>query len=109
MTNNMDYKKTLIEKINNLVNGNWSVSKFEEEYYKYFLNEVPDMALTTNEMDFFGLVQERLDWTGPNPTMEEKKEGYLDYQEYTEWLKKNIDDFLRDGEGWHKNYIDSFK
>lgn len=105
----MDYKKVLLEKINNLINGIWTLPKFEEEYYQYFLNEVPDDSLTTTEMEFFGLVQEKLDWTAPTPSLEEKQDGYIDHQGYTEWLKNNTQDFINNEEVWYANYLNSFK
>jgi len=105
----MNYKKILLEKINNLINGTWSLPEFEKEYYQYFLEQVPDDGLSMIESEFFALVQENLDWTAENPDDQDKKYGYYNYQEYISWLKKNTQDFLKDESVWYKNYTSTFK
>ena len=91
----MDHKKILSEKINKLINGKYTVPQFEKEYYFYFIEKVPDEALTEEENLFFGEVQEKLDWTSEDPTEEEKKLGWMNHKEYVEWLKKKTDEFLK--------------
>ncbi len=107
--NRMDYKTILLEKINNLTNGTWSVLEFEKEYYQYFLDQVPGNAMNTIETEFFSLVQEKLDWTAENPDEQDKKYGYYDYLEYIAWLKKNTQEFLEDENAWYQNYLSTFK
>jgi hypothetical protein len=105
----MNYKEILLEKINNLINGTWSVPEFEKEYYQYYLDEIPDKALNLVEDSFFGLVQEKLDWTSENPNEQEKKEGWFNHLEYIAWLKGNTQSFLKNENTWYKEYISSFK
>lgn len=105
----MNYKKDLTEKINKLINGSTTVPEFEKEYSSYYLNEVPDDALNETEDIFFGLVQEKLDWIAELPTEEEKKNGYLNYEEYTSWLKENTQDFFSNEKQWYEKYSFNFK
>jgi hypothetical protein len=42
----MNYHQTLMKMIERLLSGEWSVSKFENEYYDFYLEEVPDKALS---------------------------------------------------------------
>lgn len=105
----MNYKDIFIEKINNLISNKWTVPEFEKEYYNYYLEQIPEGSLTLPQSTFFGLVQEKLDWTSKNPSDEEKKDGWFDYSEYIEWLKINAKDFLNDENNWYINYISSFK
>ncbi|HBV33005.1 TPA: hypothetical protein DEB72_00535 [Patescibacteria group bacterium] len=105
----MDYKDALTKKIYNLISGKWGVPEFEKEYYRYFLEQVPEGSLTLPQSTFYGLVQEKLDWTAESPNEQEKKDGWFNYPEYIEWLKINAQLFQENEEGWYKNHIRRFK
>jgi hypothetical protein len=100
----MDYRALLLHKIHNLISGTWEVPEFEREYYRYFLDEIPDGVLTQNEMEFFGLVQEQLDWISEAPSEIERRDGWRSYSEYVEWLKRNFEQFSKHGQEWHERY-----
>lgn len=104
----MNYREQLLEKINKLINNDWNVPTFEKEYYNFYLEQIPKNTLSNSETDFFGLVQEKLDWTAENPSYEEKKDGWADHETYIEWLKNNTREFLRDEKEWNKNYKNNF-
>ena len=104
----MNYAEELLNKINMLLSGKWDVSKFESEYYNYYLDQVPSKLLTNNEIDFFGLVQEKLDWTSPNPTEEERKNGWADHNVYKNWLRNNMEAFLKDDNSWNEKDKNNF-
>ena len=57
----MDYRKIMLEKIRHLLEGFITVSQFQDEYYDYFLDRAKQHDLTNVELDFFGLIHERLD------------------------------------------------
>jgi hypothetical protein len=96
----------LLSKINELLEGKTSVPEFQDKYYDYFLDKVPDKSLAEPELMFFGLIQEQLDWTTENPG-EDKKWGYKNYQEYTDWARKVTQAFLKDEDGWLKSYYET--
>ncbi|MBE9156080.1 hypothetical protein IQ265_04420 [Nodosilinea sp. LEGE 06152] len=60
-----EYK--LLSMINTLVAGKYGVPEFEKDYYDFYLDEVPNSALNDEESEFFGSVQEKLDWVDENP------------------------------------------
>jgi hypothetical protein len=101
----MDYRNELLNKINNLIEGRWDVPTFEKEYYNFYLEKVPKDSLTNIEHEFFGLVQEKLDWTSRLPTREESGYGWGDYNTYIQWLKNNTEKFLKDEANWSKNSV----
>jgi len=105
----MNYKEILSEKINNLLSNKWTVPEFEKEYYTYFLEQIPENTLTLQQSTFYGLVQEKLDWTAENPSDQEKKDGWLNHSEYTEWLKENNKHFQENDNLWYENFVRSFK
>lgn len=98
----MNYKEELLNKINKLINSEWDVPMFEKEYYHFYLDKVPSDKLTDSETNFFGLVQEKLEWTSENPSEEEKGYGWADYKTYTEWLRNNTREFLKNEKEWDK-------
>ena len=105
----MDYKQELLNKIQKLLSKKYTVQGFEKDYYHYYLDQVPEGALSMIEHTFFGLVQENLDWTGDSRTEEDKKEGWFSGSEYILWLKKSTQDFQENQDQWYENYVKSFK
>lgn len=92
----MNYRKIFLEKIDNLLNSNWTVPEFQDKYYNFYLSHSSSEYLNELETTFFGLVQEKLDWTAENPAENEKKYGWMDYNEFKEWLKINTKKFLEE-------------
>jgi len=91
----MDYRKILLDKVNKLISKEWAVPQFEKEYYSYYLNEVPEKALNNDELMFFGEIQEKLDWTAEKLSNLERYYGWLDFDQYLEYVKRITDDFLK--------------
>ena len=69
----------------------WSVGRFREEYYPYFLDKVPTDALSEDDEDFFAAVQEKLDWTAESVTDEEHQFGWIDHTEFIQWLRTELE------------------
>lgn len=85
----MDYIKALMERIERLLRGEWSVPKFRAEYYDFYLEQVPDESLTDKDAEFFGYVQEKLDWTHENPPPQDRSDGWMNHDEYIEWVREH--------------------
>jgi len=60
--------------IDRLLAGAWTV------------DEGPRGVLSDDE-EFFSDVQEKLDWTAPSPTEDEKEHGWLTHEEYVDWVR----------------------
>jgi len=84
----MDYREALLRSIDRLIAGGLTVPKFRDEYYDFYLETVPDDALSDRDSEFFGLVQEMLDWTTSDPPKVDKEAGWMDYEEYLNWLEE---------------------
>lgn len=67
------------------------VRTFEDKYYFFYINEIPDDVLTTDENIFFGDIQEKLDYVTDDPE-EDRQYGYITPAEYIEWLKEKMRD-----------------
>lgn len=83
--------------VEHLIEGEWSVDQFRDEYYDYYLEEVPDDALSDEETELFGSIQEKLDWADPNPNKESRQYGWLDHHQYVQWVKRRMKNHERLG------------
>ncbi len=91
-----NYRKEMVSMIKKLINGSWSVKEFEENDYLYFLDEVPDDYLSPDDIDFFGLIQEKLDFTSLNPDDESRKYGWMSYEEYIIFVRNLITETIKE-------------
>jgi hypothetical protein len=73
--------------VERLAAGEWDVPAFERAFYDFYLESVPEAALTEREQEFFGLLQERLDWTASEPDSESRRYGWQNYAEYRAWAR----------------------
>lgn len=85
----MNYKKELLNRINHLLEGKWDVPKFKNEYYFFYIREVPDDALSVDEDLVFGDIQTKLDYAVEDPA-EDRQYGYITYQEYVDWVREKM-------------------
>lgn len=102
----MNYKKKLADMIEMLVSGKWSVPQFKSEYYDFYLEKVPDEALSESDAIFFGSVQEKLDWTDASPDKESQQFGWLNHKEFIQWVQTQREHYLFEGRGFQRE-IDS--
>lgn len=90
----MDDKSTLLKMVTDLLDGTWTVSEFRAHYYNFYVEEVPDEALSELDADFFGLIQEKLDWTDENPDPESRQYGWMDEPEFVKWVREYHDSYV---------------
>lgn len=74
------YRKKMLKMLQNLIDGTWSVNEFEKNYYPYFIDEIPDEYLSDEDLDFFGTIQEKLDFTALNPDTESRNYGWMNHE-----------------------------
>lgn len=55
-----EYKETLKEMIEKLLNGNWSFTKFKDEFCKFYLEQVPGEIISDDEWYFYSIIVEGL-------------------------------------------------
>ena len=89
-----DYRQELVDMIDRLLVGTWTVQQFRRAYYDFWLEEVPRGVLSDDDEEFFSGLQEKLDWTSPSPTDEERRYGWLTPEEYVDWVKLQRIGFL---------------
>ena len=87
------WRAELISLVRKLVEGRIQLADFESRYYDFYIEQVPDSALTEREHEFFGLIQEALDWTTVSPTVEDRGFGWMDEREYRDWVQRLVQDY----------------
>ncbi len=92
------YIKNLTSMIEEVLSENCSVSEFRRKFYFYYLDDVPDDALSKKEEEYFNTVQEQLDWVDEHPDDESRSFGWMDEPQYVEWLRELT-------EKWNTNRI----
>ena len=65
-------------------------NQFEELFYTYYVTKISYEELSEKYHDFFTEVQERFEYTGIQPSEEDRQYGYINYAEFIEWLKEKM-------------------
>ena len=89
----IDYPSALLDRINKVLSGVWSVPEFRSNYYDFFSDGVPEYELSDAEEDSFSRVQEKLDTVDQNPDSESREHGWVDQDEFIEWLRVELESF----------------
>jgi len=90
----MRHREKMLAMIRQVLAGEMEVKDFTDKYWNYYLREVPSGLLPEREEEFFGAVQERLDFTDEEPDDEERGEqGWMDFDELKEWLGDRLAEF----------------
>jgi hypothetical protein len=76
--------------VDGFVQRELSFDGFARAYSDQFLERIPDESLSRDEWEYFGAIHERIEWTGPHPTDEERKLGWMSVEELRLWLVDHI-------------------
>jgi hypothetical protein len=87
-------QSVLAKHIDDLISGRIDVPEFYQRFYIFYVDIVPGESLSDRESEYFGLVQENLDWTSANPDPESRSYGWVTHAEYVDWLRRLRDRFL---------------
>jgi hypothetical protein len=69
--------------------GHLPFDDFAREYSRVFIDAIPDSALSAAELSEFGEINEKAELTGPAPSAEDRKYGWMDVSEVKAWLAAN--------------------
>jgi hypothetical protein len=90
----MTYRSELLAMVLRLASGELSVPQFQEMFYDYYIEKVPDDAMADRDYEFFGTLQQKLDWTDPAPLDEDRLYGWINHEEYVAWAKGMLEHYL---------------
>ncbi len=74
--------------IDGYLTGGMSFASFQAAYAQHFIEEMPDTALSPEELERYGAVHEKAEWTSPAPSQQERGFGWMDEAEFSAWLRK---------------------
>lgn len=92
----MDHRLVLLSAIDAFLREDLALSEFREQYYNYYIDQLPEWALTDRERAFFGAVQEKLDWVDLKPDLESRNAGWIDHDQFTTWLRVEREAFVEE-------------
>jgi hypothetical protein len=75
-----EYKETLQAMIHQLLSGDWSLSRFQSDFSKFYLEEVPSELLSDDEWLFYFKIIDRFDCI--STTLAPKSD-----REFIDWLQ----------------------
>lgn len=86
MLHHRDVLEALIEAY---LAGRMSFDDFGPAFSHYFIEKVPEDALTTDDLMWYHDVHERIEWTTDAPTPEDVGYGYTTPSQYFRWLQRH--------------------
>lgn len=78
----------LLDLIDALLAGQIDFPAFESEYYQAFLLW-DDEDVEARILSWYAEVHEKLDWTTPQPSADERSYGWIDEKEFLAWLSEH--------------------
>lgn len=82
----IDFRDRFNGLIDEFLSGDISLQAFQQRYEKAFIEEMPDSALDDTELEIYGAIHEKSEWTTVEPTAEDKRYGWLNPVEFKTWL-----------------------
>ena len=91
----VDPRTELFAQVERLLAGHLSVPAFEARFYDFYMDDVPETALTPREHGFVSAICERLDTTAERPDAESRRRGWIDHGQFLAWLRTHMAEFQR--------------
>lgn len=63
---------------------------FAHRYSSYFIDEMDDGELDDDELEWYGAVHERAEWTDVAPDPESRSDGWMDVTQFRDWLRTHV-------------------
>lgn len=82
-----DFRAKLDALMTDFLAGHTAFEEFQRAYSACYIDEVADAAFSPEEVEHYGDVHEKAEWTSPAPTEEERQYGWVTRAEFREWLE----------------------
>jgi len=83
-------RELLKETVSAFLDGRMGFEPFEAEYRQRYWDESSTEFQLRDEIDLFGDIIERLDWTGRHPPKRDRDDGWIDHGQFRDWLSKRL-------------------
>ncbi len=81
-----DPRTQLDELIDCYLDGDLDFTAFQQAYSRRYVDEGADRNFSGAEVDHYGVVHEKAEWTAISPTLEDRSYGWIDPSEFKTWL-----------------------
>ena len=82
-----DFKQRLEKLIDDFLDNRLDFEQFQRAYSDCYIDEQADAAFTPEEIEYYGTVHEKAEWTSRSPNAEERGYGWLAVQDFKGWLE----------------------
>ena len=80
----------LMEMAKAFLDGSMPFDQFETAYREYYFGKAAEKLQLRDEIDLYGDIIERLDWTARSPGKIDRQDGWMDRDQFREWLVRRI-------------------
>lgn len=85
-----DPKTRLDELITIYLNGGSTFASFQSAYSSSYIDDEADVDFSGDEIDYYGGVHEKAEWTADNLLEEERAVGWIDESQFRAWLQEHV-------------------
>lgn len=82
-----DFRRQLDDIMERYLEGHSTFAEFQRAYSACYIDDQADADFTHEEVDHYGAVHEKAEWTSPSPTAEDRSYGWIDPSEFKTWLE----------------------
>lgn len=93
----MNYVQALNALIDKFLDRSISLAEFQQRYSDLFVDEIPDEGLPKALWEAYGEIHEKAEWTTADPPPADRKDGWLDGEEFRQWLIRQREGLARLG------------
>ena len=80
----------LDELITNFLRHQLPFEAFQARYSQAYADNEADRDFAPAEVEFYGTIHERAEWTVKRPTIQERGDGWQDETEFLAWLRSFV-------------------
>ncbi len=84
------YQRKLDGLVRDFQTKQMSLRDFQRAYSACFADENADAKFSPAEVDHYGQIHEKAEWTAAAPSAEERSFGWLDEQGFRSWLEAHM-------------------
>lgn len=91
----MDYVRRLNDLVSEYIRATIPLPEFQQRFSSIFVDEIPDSALNEQQWNLYGAIHEKSEWVAEDPVLQDRRDGWLDAEEFRVWLKRIQDSGMR--------------
>jgi len=82
--------------INKSIKGIIGLSTFQRQFEELYLDQPGYSIVSEKDVRFYNEILEKIGWTSDSPSEKEKDMGWIDYEEFREWLRERYEAYAKE-------------